>query len=296
MRVVARDLPWINGIHIANGSVYLVTDKTVLMAPLGTEGELLDLRPIITDLPDAGQHPNRTLAIGPDGMLYVTVGSTCNACRETNPLSATIQQYDAHGGNRKTFAEGLRNTIGFDWHPGTRQLWAMDMGSDWRGDTIPPDELNRIELTREGTPQHYGWPWCYAERQVDRHFSQPPPGETRQEFCSRTVPSVLTYEAHSSPVNFLFARGDAWPAEYRNNAFVTFRGSWNREPASGYKVSRLRMSGDQPAGFEDFITGWLSEDGATQYGRVAGLAFWNDGSMLISDDENGVIYRVLRRQ
>ena len=287
MRVVARGLNWINGIHINSGVVYLATDKRVYSAPLAPEGEVLNLKTIFQDLPDAGQHPNRTLAIGPDGMLYVTVGSTCNTCRETNPLNATIQRFAPDGSARLTWAEGLRNTIGFGWLPTTGELWAMDMGSDWRGDDMPPDELNRIE--RNG---HYGWPWCFADRQVDRHFSQPPPGQTREEFCAATKPSILNSQAHSSPIGFVFQTDSRWPSEYRNDAFIAMHGSWNRERPSGYKVVRLRFAGGQPAGFEDFVTGWLSEDGNTQYGRPTGLAFAADGSMLISDDENGAIYRV----
>lgn len=286
-RVVARDLSWINGIYIHEGTIYVVTDKRIYSGPIAPEGEMLNLTAIVQDLPDAGQHPNRTLAVGPDGLLYVTVGSTCNTCRETNPMNATIQRFARDGSSRSTWAEGLRNTIGFGWHPTTGELWAMDMGSDWRGDDTPPDELNRIE--RSG---HYGWPWCYADRQIDRHFSQPPPGQTREEFCGMTKPSVLNYQAHSSPLAMVFQTDARWPATYRNDAFIAMHGSWNRDQPTGYKVVRLRFSEGQPAGFEDFITGWLSADGNTRYGRPTGLAFAADGSMLISDDENGVIYRV----
>lgn len=286
-QTVARDINYANGLLIDGNRVWIAGDRDVWSGSIAQDGSFENLRRIIADLPDAGQHPNRTLGIGPDGMLYITVGSTCNSCRETNRENATLLRAALDGSQRQVFAEGLRNTLGFGWHPATGDLWGLDMGSDWRGDTLPPDEVNRISRA-----QHYGWPYCYSTRQIDRHIAQPPPGRTREEFCADTTPSLLDLEAHASPTSMLFYSRDMFPAEYRGDALIAFHGSWNRETPAGYKISRLRFSGGTPTEVQDFITGWLSEDRQSHYGRPTGLAVHPDGSLFISDDSNGVIYRV----
>jgi glucose/arabinose dehydrogenase len=196
-------------------------------------------------------------------------------------------QADADGKNRRIFAKGLRNTIGWDWHPTTRELWGMDHGSDWRGDEQPPEELNRVAEGRD-----YGWPFCFGAKQVDVFTARKPEGKTREQYCADTEGAVLTYTAHAAPMTLRFYRGTQFPAAYRTDAFVTFRGSWNREQPAGYKVTRLRFENNQPAGFEDFVTGFLSADGKSVFGRPVGLVELKDGSLLFTDDTNGVIYRV----
>ncbi|MCC5612487.1 PQQ-dependent sugar dehydrogenase [Nostoc sp. CHAB 5834] len=143
---------------------------------------------LISDLPDAGQHPNRTIAFGPDGMLYISVGSTCNACDEPNPEHATLLQAQPNGSNRSIYAKGLRNTIGFAWHPQTRELWGLDHGSDWRGNDLLPEELNRI--VKGG---NYGWPFCWGDKRPDVYLSAEPEGANKKEYCAKTQPPVLTY-------------------------------------------------------------------------------------------------------
>ncbi|GAA6623145.1 PQQ-dependent sugar dehydrogenase [Scytonema sp. NUACC26] len=287
IQTIASGYEYINGITIYQNRLYFVTDKELYAADLNSEGTIDEVRELINDLPDAGQHPNRTLAFGPDGMLYITVGSTCNACNDTNPESATIVRSQPDGSMRMVYAKGLRNTIGFDWHPETGELWAMDHGSDWRGNEQPPEELN---LLQEGA--NYGWPFCYADRRPDVYLSTNPIGTTKEEYCANTQPPVLTYTAHSAPLAMLFYKGSQFPEEYRNDAFVTMRGSWNRNPPSGYKVVRVRYADGKPVEFEDFITGFLNEVALTQFGRPVGLAVAPDGSLLFTDDTNGVIYRV----
>jgi glucose/arabinose dehydrogenase len=163
----------------------------------------------------------------------------------------------------------------------------MDHGSDWRGDDQPPEELNRILDGRD-----YGWPFCFGDRQPDPYLSAEPARLTTAGHCRRSEPPVLTYQAHSAPIALVFYTGGQFPAEYRNDAFVAMRGSWNREPPTGYKVVRLRFQGGAPQGFEDFLTGFLIEEGRAHFGRPAGLAVARDGALLLSDDTNGVIYRV----
>ena len=242
---------------------------------------------LINNLPDGGQHPNRTIAFGPDGMLYITVGSTCNACDEPNDEHATILRSQPDGSNRTIYAEGLRNTIGFGWHPQTRELWGMDHGSDWRGNDQPPEELNRIQ---QG--EHFGWPFCWGDRRPDVYLSAEPKGTTKEEFCAKTQPPVLTYTAHSAPLGMVFYTGSQFPQEYRGDAFVTMRGSWNRNPPVGYKVVRVRYQNGKPVAIEDFITGFLNEKRTAQFGRPVGIAVAPDGSLLFTDDTNGVIYRM----
>lgn len=298
-RTVATGLRLVHGIYIYNSSVYLIAPTTVWLAEINTDGSLTTPRVIIDDLPDGGQHRARTIAVGPDGFLYMGVGSTCNACDETNPENATLLRANLDGSNRTTFARGLRHTIGFGWHPQTNELWGMDMGSDWRGANIPPEELNRIV---EGG--NYGWPFCYADRQVDRHTNAVPPGGvTRQAYCAATLAPALTYRAHSSPVGFTFYNASQFPSDYQGDAFVALRGSWNRTPPSGYKVVRVRFEGGRPVDMQDFMTGFLVDarrlfgivpapGEAYQFARIAGVAVARDGSLLVSDDSNGVIYRV----
>jgi glucose/arabinose dehydrogenase len=287
VRIVAQNLPYVNGIALREGQLYLVTDTRLLRAEIREDGTLSDPEALVENLPDGGQHPNRTIGFGPDGQMYVSIGSSCNACDESNEEHATLLRFSPDGGNRTIFARGLRNTIGFGWHPETRELWGMDHGSDWRGNDQPPEELNRIQ---QGL--HYGWPFCYGDREVDEYLPADPKGSTKEEFCPDTTPPVLTYQAHSSPLAMIFYEADQFPQEYRGDAFVAMRGSWNRKPATGYKVVRIRFENGTPTGIEDFLTGFLSDDGTAQFGRPTGLAIYPDGSLLLSDDTNGVIYQI----
>ncbi|WP_158044120.1 PQQ-dependent sugar dehydrogenase [Skermanella pratensis] len=288
MDPVVTGRPYVHGLAIRDDRLYMMTNKELLVADIRQDGLLGEVETLVDGLPDGGQHPNRTLAFGPDGQLYMSVGSSCNACDEPDPRHATMMRANPDGSDLQVFAEGLRNTVGFGWHPETGEMWGLDMGSDWRGDDTPPDELN---LIAEG--KHYGWPWCWGDAQVDMHIpGEPQDAESREAFCERTESPVLDYTAHASPLMMAFYTGDQFPEEYRGDAFVTFRGSWNRNPPSGYKVARLRFEDGRPAGFEDLVTGFLSEDGRTHYARLAGITQALDGSLLFSDDTNGVIYRL----
>lgn len=286
MTTVFRNLDYLHGITYFDNALYLATDTELYRADLA-EGGVSEPQLLIDDLPDAGQHPNRTLAFGPDGLLYLTIGSTCNACIEPHPESATLLQVQPDGASRTIFAEGLRNTIGFGWHPETGELWGMDHGSDTRGDDIPPEELNRLI---QG--MNYGWPFCYGEQEPDDYFSMSPPGATKAEYCALTEPPVLTYQAHSAPIGMVFYTGEQFPEDYRGNAFVAMRGSWNRGEPVGYKVIRIPFENGEPGEPEDFLSGFLLEDGLRHFGRVAGLLVLQDGSLLVSEDTGGVIYRV----
>ena len=283
----AAGLTAVHGILIQGEQVYLAMPTTVTVGTLQGDGTIGDLQPFVTGLPEAGQHGNRTIAFGPDGLFYVSVGSLCNACTNLDPETATILQVQPDG-TRTIFGAGLRNTIGWGWHPATGEMWGMDHGSDWRGDDQPPEELNRLEAG-----SNYGWPYCYADQQIDPYIPGNPPGMTKAEFCAQSVAPVLTYQAHSAPIGMVFYTGEQFPADYQNDAFVAMRGSWNRQEPVGYKIVHVDFDdAGQPVAINDFVTGWLLADEVAQFGRVAGLLVTQDGSLLIAEDNNGIIYRV----
>jgi len=278
--------PGAHGLAIAEGQLYIATANDVYRAALRPDGTLGPEERIINDLPDGGQHPNRTLAFGPDGMLYISVGSSCNACNETNPEHAALLRSSPDGKSRSIFASGLRNTIGFAWDPRTGELWGMDHGIDYLGNDEQPEELNRIQKGKK-----YGWPHVWGKDGINPQST--PPGQiSKQQWADTSEPMVLGYTAHAAPMQMLFYTGQQFPAAYRGNAFVTMRGSWNRKPASGYEVVRIRFNAGKPVGFEPFLTGFLVDNGQAHIARPVGLAMTKGGALLVGDDANGVIYRV----
>ncbi|HEU4459420.1 MAG TPA: YbhB/YbcL family Raf kinase inhibitor-like protein [Methylibium sp.] len=284
VQVISR--PGAHGLAIKDNRLYLVTVKELFAADIKPDGTLGPATMLLGDLPDSGQHPNRTIAFGPDGMLYLSVGSTCNACNESNPENATILRVSPDGKSRTIFATGLRNTIGFDWQPQTGELWGFDHGIDFLGDDIQPEELNRIEAGKQ-----YGWPHVYADGAINPPTT--PVGEiTKERWKAQSAPMTLGYTAHAAPMQMAFHRGAGLPAEYAGDAFVAMRGSWNRSAPSGYEIVRVRFRDGKPAGIEPFVRGFLTDGGRTHIARPVGLAIAGDGSMLMADDGNGVIYRI----
>jgi Raf kinase inhibitor-like YbhB/YbcL family protein len=275
-----------HGMAIKDNKFYLVTVKELFVADVKPDGRLGELKLLIGDLPDSGQHPNRTIAVGPDNMLYLTVGSTCNTCNESNPENATILRVSPDGKQRSIFASGLRNTIGFDWHPQTGELWSFDHGIDFLGDEQQPEEVNKIEMGKM-----YGWPHVYGGGEI--YPQSTPVGEIKKEqWKARSTPMVLGYTAHAAPMQMVFGHRGGFPAEYANDAFVTMRGSWNRAQPSGYEIVRVRFANGQAQSVEPFVTGFLTDGGKTHIARPVGLAWAKDGSLLMADDANGVIYRI----
>ena len=290
--VTVASRPNMHGIAFDGNKVFLVTIHDVYTADVNEDGTFGPLTRIIDDLPDAGQHANRTINVGPDGMLYISVGSTCNECQEDNPENATILRASKDGKTRSIFASGLRNTIGFDWEPTAGALYGIDHGIDWLGDEVQVEEVNRIE---EG--KKYGWPYVYGMSGINPHIN-PPEGVTLEQWAKQSTEPVLGYTAHSAPMQVAFYDGNAFPADYKGDVFIAMRGSWNRRPPSGYEVVRVNFENGKPVGFEKFLEGFLlqQENGKYGYlGRLTGIAVGQDGSLFVADDSNGVVYKVSYR-
>ncbi|ORE86461.1 PQQ-dependent sugar dehydrogenase [Aurantimonas sp. 22II-16-19i] len=286
--VVAQE-DQMHGIAFDGDTAFLMTVTDVFSAPVAEDGTLGELTRIATDFPEGGQHPNRTLTVGPDGMLYISVGSTCNACGETNDENATMVRMAKDGSQREIFASGLRNTIGFGFKPGTEELYGFDHGIDWLGDDEQPEEFNRIQ---EG--KQYGWPYVYADSKLNPQ-DEPPEGKgTNAEWAEKSTEPVLMYTPHAAPMQMTFYQGNVFPEAYEGDAFAAMRGSWNRKPPSGYEVVRVRFEDGKPAGIEPFVSGFLIErdEKWEQMGRLAGLATGPDGALYLSDDVNGRMYRI----
>jgi glucose/arabinose dehydrogenase len=231
---------------------------------------------VIPNLPGGG-HVTRTIAFGPDNLLYVAIGSSCNVCDDALPRAA-VTRYNRDGSNPRTFATGLRNSVGLAFHPTTGELWANNNDRDDLGSDVPPEHLN---ILRDG--RWYGWPRCYL------------PGKANPEYptadCSSVEPPALTFQAHSAPLGLAFYTGAMFPDEYQGDAFMTYHGSWNRSEPTGAKVVRVQVQNGRPAAIDDFVTGWQLADGS-RWGRPVGLLVMPDGALLVSDDLGGRIWRV----
>jgi glucose/arabinose dehydrogenase len=248
---------------------------------LDNPGEPVDLTKAY-DLPDTVHHNWKYVAFGPDGKMYVQVGANCNIC-EINPgIHGQIRRYNADGTGMEIVARGVRNTVGFDWHPTTKELWFTDNGRDWAGNEGPEDELNRVASGQEGA--NYGFPYCHANGIADPDIRMP-------NACAGVVmPAALT-GPHSAGLGITFYSGTMFPENYRNVAFIARHGSWNREKRFGYDVVVARTDGGK-ATIEPFLTGMLDTEKNMHHSRPSYVFQMADGSLLVSDELHGAIYRI----
>jgi len=292
---VVYDFKSVHGITSKDNYLYLCSNRELRRYPMNADGTVGDPEVLINDMPSGGQHPNRTIAFGPDGMLYITIGTECNDCKEDDMEVASILQVDPKNWKRKIYASGLRNTIGFDWHPATGELWGIDNGADTKGDNWPPEEVNRI--VEEG---NYGYPFAYGKREIDKTRDDPP-GDDKEHWVQSTEPSVLDLPAHMAPIAFhFFPNNNNTPIGYAGDGLVCMRGSWNKSKPIGFNVTRIRFKNGVPVGHEDFLSGFLKPGflmfkRKARFGRPAGLAMTPDGVIYVSEDANGVIYAIQRK-
>lgn len=282
VRTIASGLREPAGVAFRNGALYVSAVNRILR--YDDIERRLDTPPqpvVVSDaFPSDGHHGRKFIAFGPDDRLYIPVGAPCNICQPDPDRYALIARMSPDGSNIEVVARGVRNTVGFDWHPVTRELWFTDNGRDWLGDDSPPCELNR--LTSPG--QHFGYPFCHGSSIADPEF-----GGLRA--CADTVAPVRELGPHVAPLGMRFYTGSQFPAAYRNQVFIAEHGSWNRTRKIGYRVTLVKLDAAGKAlAYETFAEGWLQ--GQQAWGRPADVLVAPDGSLLVSDDAAGAIYRI----
>lgn len=292
--IIARGMEIPNGVAFRNGALYVAEVNRVLRYD-NIEARLKSPpSPVVVNdgFPSDTHHGWKFIAFGPDDMLYVPVGAPCNICERTDRRYASIMRMKPDGSGLEVFARGVRNTVGFAWHPETKELWFTDNGRDYLGDNSPPDELNHSP--RKG--MHFGFPYCHG-----KNISDPEYGEKRR--CDEFTPPARELGPHVAALGMRFYNGSMFPAEYRNQIFIAEHGSWNRSNPIGYRVMLVRLEGNRVVSYEVFAEGWLpartTKSGGQDenpWGRPVDVLVMPDGSMLVSDDYAGAIYRITYRK
>ena len=284
VRVVVDKLTQPAGVAFKDGALYVFAIDKVLKYE-GIAGNPNAQPQDLTakfDLPPQQHHNWKYVAFGPDGKLYVPFGSPCNICEPPKEYGQ-IRRYNADGSGKEVIATGVRNSVGFDWHPKTGELWFSDHGRDWMGDNGPSDELNRISKTG----LNFGFPYCHANGVLDSEFK-------KKDACKGVTLPVLLTGAHSATMGVKFYTGKMFPKEYQNTMFIARKGSWNRTKPNGFDVVNVRVGADgKNAKMTPFLTGFSeSKDSYKFWGRPAYVAQMPDGALLVSDEQVGAIYRV----
>jgi len=287
VRIIASGLREPAGVAFRDGALYVSAVSRILRFD-GIERRLdQPPQPIVVNdaFPTDGHHGRKFIAFGPDGKLYVPVGAPCNVCEPDPERYGIITRMNPDGGGREIVARGVRNSVGFAWHPVTGDLWFTDNGRDQLGDDIPPDELNHA--SRSG--QNFGFPYCHGGTIPDPEFG-------RQRACSEFVPPAQALGPHVAALGMRFYTGKQFPAAYRNQVFIAEHGSWNRSRKIGYRITLVRIDAAGNAlSYEPFAEGWLDSQIQSAWGRPADVLVATDGSLLVSDDHAGAIYRIRYR-
>jgi glucose/arabinose dehydrogenase len=278
---IASGLDMPNGVAFRQGALYVAEVSRVRRYDAIEDHLRSPPAPVtvIEGLPAERHHGWKFIAFGPDDLLYVPVGAPCNVCASSDARFASILRFRPDGSPVDTMAHGVRNTVGFDWEPGTGALWFTDNGRDLMGDDIPPDELNRATVVG----RHYGFPACHGGTIVD-------PVHARGRDCRMFEPPMIALGAHVAAIGMRFYRGTMFPPEYRGQVFIAEHGSWNRSAKVGYRVTLVKVKDGQAVSYAPFAQGWLSGDDA--WGRPADVQELPDGSLLVSDDTSGALYRI----
>ena len=274
-----RDRRMPNGIAVHDGDLYIADLTRISRYPdiAGNLEALPEAEIVADDLPSETHHGWRYIDFGPDGNLYISIGAPCNVCDREG--FGNISRVDLESGAREVVAYGVRNSVGFTWHPDTGHLWFSDNGRDMLGDDIPPGEINHAPI--DGL--HFGFPFCHGGDIADPEF-----GDRRD--CDEFTPPAQKLGPHVAPLGIEFYTGGMFPDEYQGQLFIAEHGSWNRSRKIGYRITLVRMEGGRAAGYETFADGWLQ--GEEVLGRPVDVLVLADGSMLVSDDRNGAIYRI----
>jgi len=278
---IATGLNMPNGVAFRDGSLYVAEVNQVLRFD-NIESRLSNPpKPVVVNdsFPDDQHHGWKFIRFGPDGLLYVPVGAPCNICERSDKRYASIMRMKPDGTGLELFASGIRNTVGFDWNPRTKELWFTDNGRDWLGDNLPPDELNYAP--RKG--MHFGFPYCHGKNISDPEFG-------KKHKCSEFTPAALELGPHAAALGMRFYTGKMFPEQYQNQIFIAQHGSWNRKTPIGYRVAVVKLEGNKPIREEIFAEGWLQN--GEVWGRPVDLEVMPDGSLLVSDDYVDVIYRI----
>lgn len=282
---IASGLKTPNGVAFRDGALYVAEISRVLRFD-NIEAQLRNPPKAVVvnaSFPDKSHHGWKFIRFGPDGKLYVPVGAPCNVCDEKDPRFASIMRMNPDGSDLQIFARGVRNTVGFDWHPRSSELWFTDNGRDWLGDNQPPDELNRAP--RAGL--HFGFPYWHGRETPDPEYGR---NRSKAEF----VPPEIELGAHVAALGMRFYTGSMFPESYRDQIFIAEHGSWNRSTPSGYRISLVRLRDNRAVSYEAFAEGWLQNGSA--WGRPVDLQLLPDGSLLVSDDKADAIYRITYRK
>ena len=278
---IAKGLDMPNGVAFRQGALYVAEVSRVQRYDAIEDHLAAPPAPVtvIDGLPREHHHGWKFIAFGPDDLLYVPVGAPCNVCESSDPRFASILRFRPDGTPVDTMARGVRNTVGFDWEPGSGTFWFTDNGRDLLGDDVPPDELNRATVAG----RHYGFPACHAGTIVDPVFA-------KGRDCRMFEPPAIALGPHVAAIGMRFYRGTMFPEEYRGQVFLAEHGSWNRSQKIGYRVSLVRVKDGQAVSYSPFAQGWLQ--GGEAWGRPADVQELPDGSLLVSDEKAGAIYRI----
>ncbi len=281
---IVKDLRNPHGIAFFNGKLF-IAEETSIKRYLWDESDLVaTFDKELFNLPQGGNHVTRSIIFDKKGALYVSIGSSCNVCFESDDRRAAIMVSDADGNSPQVYAKGLRNTVFMAGHPQTGELWGADMGRDYLGDFTPPDEINVIKSNRD-----YGWPLCYGGKIHDTVFDN---NQYIVDPCAKTEPAQFGFDAHTAPLGLKFIESQQFPLDWQNDLLVSLHGSWNRTSPIGYKIVHLKLSGNDVVSQSDFLWGFLNRDQKV-VGRPVDVEFDSEGSLFISDDKNGMIYKVI---